>query len=202
MTNIALLRDNGAEQRAVVAPPLRADLSGLEIAGDETRPGFDNHRVFEGQNPLLFPFAEARVLRSDPALAYVQAEERYGRIGYSPEELATKSDGLRVQADGVLAEALGVRLEPLAAEPQRGCRRLEAEGDGLTFFADPPGALLVANGGKPVPIGLRRFSQTLTAPIGTIAPGQAAFLRVPPDDVPGRWQAATSASTLTLCSPP
>jgi hypothetical protein len=202
MANIALLRDNGAEQRVLIAPPLRADLAGLEIAGDETKPGFDNHRVFEGQNSLLFPFAEARVLRPDPALAYLQAEERYGRIGYSPEELVTLSDGLRVQADGVLAEALGVRLVPVAAGPRRGCRRLKAQTDGLTFAADSPGALVVADRDNPVPIGLRRFSQTITAPIGAVAAGQAAFLRIPPDHVPGRWQAVSTASTLTLCSPP
>lgn len=201
MTNIALLRDNGAEQRVLIAPPLRADLSGLEIAGEETRPGFDNHRVFAGQNSLLFPFAEARVLRPDPALAYVQAEERYGRIGYSPQELASQGDGLRVQTDGVLAEALGVRLEPVAAAPRRGCRRLHAQANGLTFLADPPGALVVADGGEPVPIGLRRFSQSLTAPLGIVAAGHTAFLRVPPDRAPGRWHAATSASALTLCPP-
>jgi hypothetical protein len=202
MANIALLRDNGAAQRVLVAPPLRAELSGLEIAGGETRPGFEPHRVLEGQNSLVFPFAEARVLRPDPALAYVQAEERYGRIGYSTEELATQSDALRAHADAVLAEALGVRLVPLAAGPRRGCRRLRAQTDGLTFAADAPGAVVVADRDNPVPIGLRRFSQTITASIGAVAAGQAAFLRVPPDHVPGRWQAATSASALTLCPPP
>jgi len=203
LANIALLRDNGALQRVLIAPPLRAELSGLEIAGGETRPGFDASQVLGGKSSLSVPLGEAGVLRDDPALAYVDAADRYGRIGYSPGQLAAQNDGLRAHADAVLAEALGVRLEPIAEKPLRHCRRIQASpGGGVTFSAGPPGVVVASVAGIPVPIGLRRFSQTITAPIGTVAAGQAAFLRVPPDHVPGRWQAASTASTLTLCSPP
>jgi hypothetical protein len=133
----------------------------------------------------------------------VDATDRYGRIGYSPGQLAAQNDGLRAHADAVLAEALGVRLEPIAAKPLRHCRRIQASpGGGVSFAAGAPGVVVASVDGIPVPIGLRRFSQTITAPIGTVAAGQAAFLRVPPDHVPGRWQAASTASALTLCSPP
>ncbi len=196
-TNLALLRDNSAVQRQL-STVLREELTGLELAG-RAAPGFNPSSVLGGQNQLVVPFAEAAVLRPQPALSYVQAAQAYGNLGFSTSEISGRDEEARARTDAVLAAAEGLTLQPAQKDQIGRCRKpRRSSADGVSFELPPGGVALSSPIGGAV--SARRLASTPTVPLGSLTPKVPAALRAPRDAAPGRWQITAAAPSLRLCA--
>ena len=112
-TNIALLRDSGSTLR-FSATQERAALAGIEIAG----PNANRSYVPDvGSLEVTLAFGPG-----DDTGTYLDAVDRYGSIGYSPEQVRGLAEPLRELTDQSLVKALGLGLTPSAGDlPRRGC---------------------------------------------------------------------------------
>lgn len=120
--------------------------------------------------------------------------EKYGRYGYTIEELRSQPEGVRQTADIVAARGMELAVTESVAPGSR-CRTSQT----TTIRLPRGGARLVAEGGSP--LLLRRFADNYAAEIGQLQPGVAATVRVPPDAAPNAWHAyAPSGGRLTACS--
>ena len=194
-TNIAQLRNNARSLRDDYAPILRAELAGLELAGDRTVADFDPHTPLDGQNNLVIPFAEAVVLRDSPAASYLRAVEDYGKVGFTAEELVGRDDSVSARADAVLAAALGISLKP--AVRLGACRQLGSASPAGTSFPLPPAGVVIQSA-RAAPVSIGRFAPP-SVEVGILARGQPAVLAAPPDSAPGRWLVSVPAAPLRVC---
>jgi hypothetical protein len=197
-SNIAALRNGARGIRDGYTPNLRAELTGLELAGDRLSPDFDPHTPLDGQNSLVIPFAEAAVLRASPAQSYLEAVDRYGGAGFEAEQLAQRDDAVRARTDAVLAAALGVRLQPVPIAPPDGCRRLSST-SGMSVVFPLTSDATVIESERPAAVSLGRFASTPTVDLGALAAGRPAALIAPSGSAPGRWQASVDSASLRVC---
>jgi hypothetical protein len=195
-TNLALLRNESRTLRNDYAPTLRAELSALELADGQIDPGFDPANAIEGRNNLLIPFAEAAVLRSSPARSYVEAADRYGSLGFGPDELVAGPESIRIRTDAVLGAALGLRLRAAEA-PREACRRLTS-GSGTIAFALPPAGAVIA-AGRPAEVRIGRLAATPAFDLGGLEPGRPAVVSAPRLSAPGRWRVEVQTGALRIC---
>jgi hypothetical protein len=196
--NLLMLRDGGDDLSAL-ARPVRAALGGVDAAGELARRDLDIKAAAQGA-PLGLPFQIPSLPGETAVDSYRAVADSYGAVGYSLEELRERGEDERALADSVLAAALGIGLAP--AEPaasQSGCETLGAG-------ADQPAAVELASGsglvvearGESTEVFLRRFADSTAKPIGTVAPGEAAALETPADELPETWVVSVS-SPATLC---
>jgi hypothetical protein len=185
MTNVMLLRDAGIVNRAD-AEQQRAVLAGIQVAGANAQPDFVPEN---SPGPILFSFGQVYATGT-----YLAAADRYGDVGYSPDELATKPEQLREVADANLVGALGLSLQPSEQKNFGECNEVPA---GSPVGLQPPGSIALRSeaGGD---VSLRRFADAGGASVGTLAPGTPAELTLPADDVEQEWT-LTSTTDLRVC---
>ncbi|HEV7461058.1 MAG TPA: hypothetical protein VGN78_11010 [Solirubrobacteraceae bacterium] len=186
--NLARLRD-GAHFYRSFTTSLRAQLTGLELARDHVSPGF----MASSPTSFLAP------VRAGP---YLAAVDRNGSPAYSPAELARQPEDKRHDADAVVVAALRIGIAPAApGATARNCRRV-AGGSSVTLPVGPPGVRLTAPASAA--IALRRYASTSTVPVGSLPPGRAVDLRIPPDRSRRTWQAVVTPAPggVTVCELP
>jgi hypothetical protein len=197
-TNFSVLRDRAAGSRYEYAPQARAALAGLDIAGERADPAF----AFGGLDLPPGLFAAFVGAGANPTSKYLAATERFGRLGYRPEELSDGSGKGKqpyeaAYADLVLVTALHLGVEPVPRDTRRaGCRQVGL--DMSTFPVNPGDAVIVEGASGPVEV--RRFSGLATRKIGTATAGRPFLVRIPPDRAPNhRWQVSVAGSSLRVC---
>jgi hypothetical protein len=196
-TNLIKLRDEGRELRSTITPSALTDLGALELAGERADPAFQLPET-EPRSPLTLSFAAIEEQGEPPLAAYLAAVERYGALGYAPEEIGAQTEVDRVRADALLARALGVGLEPYDGTLQ-GCRRLEAEPGGVVSLTLPPRGLVLESDQPTAPVEVQRFGTEVAVPLAGLSPGQPALLRIPPDGAAEPWRASVAVESLRAC---
>jgi hypothetical protein len=203
--NLFLLHDEGTKLRSAYAVQVKAAFAALDIAGDSARRNFDpppvpgGQGVIEGQSPLKFPFGLTSIFDGEPVAAYREAAERYGRLGYSPEEIEAAADSVKTQTDSILVAALGLRLRNgSASSTAERCRQLRSDSDGLTHVRLPRGgAVLESQAGGSVSV--RRLAREAWIPLGSLAPATPALLSIPSDSLPDSWWLVSDSRSLRVC---
>ena len=187
--NLALLRDAGKTFRGYSAG-VQSQLAVLELARDRVDPNFDPPEVS---------------LVTAPASAYFAVVDRYGSAAYSLAELERQSEGVRGAADRALSDELGLRLQASRAGPLAGrCETVSRGGAGAAIAFELPrrGATLRVRGAAPATLTLGRFGDLPSADLGSLSPGEAATLRIPPDASPRPWLASVAgARSVEVCPP-
>jgi hypothetical protein len=206
MTNLALLRYNAAQLRDFYAVQVRAAYGALDVAGERAKANFSPPSpgpqavVSGGQSPLTFPFKQLADRGESPTAAYRAVAARYGPLGFSLDEIRANAEDVRAQVDSVLVAALGLKLTPAAPRVPHGrCHPIREQPGQTSFSRLPRGGALLTVGGVGGSVEVRRFADSTAVPLGSLAPGQAAILRVPADRAPGPWWVSASGSSALLC---
>jgi hypothetical protein len=211
VSNIGAFRDGGRYLRSS-AQNTTADLGALELARPLARP--DTVATGLPGYPLL-------VVRAGP---YFSAERSLGSPAATPTEIPAKSAAARRGADLDLIAIHRVALRQSAPQPRGGTRpRVERVAGGvvadggpacLVFAADavgptgvghdvditlPRAGVWLAAQGGPVIAGVRRFGDDFQ-PIGGVAAGASAALRIAPDLAADAWHLRfTPARRVIVC---
>jgi hypothetical protein len=119
--------------------------------------------------------------------SYFPAERELGTPAFGPRRLAGASEAVREAADSQLIAIHAVRLEPVPARAlaRSACEVLNAA-TGEHVQVPRGGLEFLARGGN-VGVELRRFASN-PRPLGSLAVGRAARLRIAPDGAPEPWQ--------------
>lgn len=204
--NVSVLRDRATELRNVDSVQTRAALTGLELAHGQIAPKFlppppDFDLPLLGhQSPLGVPFTALPAGRS-AATDFPAAIERYGRLGYTPQELVAKGEPAGAEADSVLAGALALQLAeaPPGLREGRPCVAV-ASGIGTNPTARlPRGGAALRAGPDGAEVQIRRFASGVAVPLGALQPHGLAALRIPPDGVATPWRIYVPSGRLTAC---
>lgn len=176
----------------------RTEYAMLELARPRVRTDYfpaDDPRVGEAGAVIFVPLS---------ADTYYQAQDEFGGIGYSLDQIRGQSLEKREIADATLAGALELKLKPAAvpADPASCPSSLDGRpGHPVFFYVEPGGVLLGSHVGRPVHVGVGRFAKGGDpVPIGTLRPGEWANLRIPPDSAPERWW-VTVDGAVHVCPP-
>ncbi len=169
----------------------RAELGAIEIARNTVQPSFAVNDVAH------FP-------AGIPAGVYLQAVDRYGSPAYTPAQISSAPDAVRVAADGVLVRAASLRLEltPGAATEDGSCHTVDPKRSKHRYVAELPATgLVIKAGSATAQIGARRFAQTGLTSLRPLRPGEEATLTAVHDRVSLPWRiAVTSKAAFTLCA--
>jgi hypothetical protein len=198
--NLNMLRERAADYRSG-HEVVRAEMTGIEVAGERVDPDFDLPAATGGRSFWSFPFVLLSERGESPAELYVTATQRYGPLGFSPAELREQHESRRERADSVLVAALGLELVPTERPSAGDCLQVE-EGpeQGIVHFELPAGSLAVLQprGGEG-PVAVRRFATDTGVELGELRPGQAAVLELPDDRLPEPWRASAPGASLLVC---
>jgi hypothetical protein len=194
VSNVGAFRDAARDLRARTLL-IRAEVGTLDITRHIVKPGY----VSEG-----FLFDEV------VAGPYLSAEKALGTPAASPAEIAAMPADVRKAADSQLIRIHEVSLRGSTAGLRPGARPavegvvggvVTGRGACVTFRpagVTPPGAtselrvavprtgLLVTSEGSPAAVGLRRFAEEFQ-PLGSVASGASAVLRIGPDLATQPW---------------
>ncbi len=197
-TNVALLRDGGANWRTFYATPSRADLTALEVAGPNAAPDY----IPEGNSlGLTDAFTELSQKGEPPTASYLAAARRYGGVGFSAQEVPGQPESVRARVDRGLVGAMQPALTPVvgAGPKKAGCRVMRSTpGAGLAIDLPPGGATLETRG-PARQLALRRFATAASIPLGTLLPNAPVELALPADGASRPWQLLSRASPLRVC---
>jgi hypothetical protein len=178
----------------------RTEYAMVDLAKAHVDPGYA-----PGEDPQVTEKGGA-VFTALVAGDYLRGAERFGRIGFTPDEVAEQSPELRTVADLSLVGAL--RLKPVPTAPparQAGCRTLRPEEGSALAEAPLPrgGALLGAPGAGFATAGLRRFADPGAPSYELVRLGEEGWveLRIPPDSVATPWQ-LTADGPVEVCPLP
>jgi hypothetical protein len=205
LRNQERLFDNGSDR-------LRAGLTSLALAGSAVPPKFSLANALFGGSGL-------------PAFAFQRVLADYGSPAYSPAELSSRPQPVRIAADEVLLRASGSELQPRGTLPasrnstprdllassgrwttvSRGCIELRpSNAVALGVLSLPAGHNLglAAHAGPPVIVKAGLFADSATIGIGSLQGGGKAVLDLPATDgVLQHWQVAIQARQRVLaCS--
>lgn len=158
-----------------------------------------------------FPAEDPRVSEAGAAIfvplsadTYYRAADEFGGIGFSLEQIRHESLERREVADATLAGALELKLRPGAAPADPAACPSSLDGTPrhpVFFYADRGGVLLGSRASRPVHVGVGRFARGgEPVPLGGLAPGKWADLRIPPDSAPDRWW-VTVDGPVRVCPP-
>jgi hypothetical protein len=177
VANIIRLRDAGSAGRAETMQA-RAELTGIELAGDAADPAY----VPIGATfPIAFSIGPER-----PASTYLAATNRYGTIGYSPEEVRGLGETSKALVDERLAEALSLSLRPAqSALPSRDCGQVRS----LDLTAGQTARL---ESDRAATVYVRRFAERSAVEVGRLVRGEATTLAAPADEISQPWRVTTS----------
>ncbi|MEZ5076266.1 MAG: hypothetical protein R2725_02365 [Solirubrobacterales bacterium] len=202
--NFFVLRDGGVSLRAENTPIVRASLSAFEIAGPSAQSRFelvhpDGTPAIE-QGGIGVPIRILEAQGRSPARSYEEAVARYGRIGFSEDELAGQPDVVGATTDALLAEAEGVKLEPAPARAGlKGCDSGTAT-DGIPAVLHvPEGGAWLELRGAAADLTLGRFAGVENVPLGTASASTPLALKIPEDRSAVPWRIAAPAGTLIVC---
>lgn len=179
-----------------------AQLTAIEIARGRIAPGF-------AVNPDL-----AAGLFAGP---YLGAVDELGSPTTSEADLVRSRPPLRIAADDTLVEGMRLALAPVSrlmaagappgvagttggkAAAAGSCVRLRpAGGRQAAELQLPVGGIGIRATGRPVDVTLRRFAASDAAkPVGTVAPGSEAILKIPADHGRTPWVARLSTASPT-----
>jgi hypothetical protein len=186
--NLAKLRD-GRDAMLPEADANRAEYAMVDLARERVDPAFvatSDPRVQRAGGAVFVPLA---------AGPYLEAEDRYGPLGFSLERIRSESPTVRNVADATLVAALGLALRPSSApaNPASCPSVIDASAGDPAFFDLPAGGALLGARGGGVEVGLSRFSAGVyQAPVGRLRTGSWATLKIPPDSAPDPWLAVVS----------
>jgi len=185
-SNVALLRDGSAFLR-LSAVSERAALAGIEIAGPDANRSYVPD---VGSLEVTLAFGPG-----DDAGTYLDAVDRYGSIGYSPEQVRGLPEPVRELTDRSLVRALGLAVSPSAKGlPHRGCVDLGPDPGATPSLELAPGQTLALESDRGATVKLNRFGDAPMAPVGSLKPGEVGTLTVPADGIPDPWHVTSSAS--------
>ncbi len=126
-----------------------------------------------------------------PAGDYLEAAERFGRLGMQLDELRGEDLQRREIADASLLGALGVELEQAPSPPDPpGCpSSLDGRPRAPVFFDAPRGGVLLGSrAGRPIEVAVGRFGKGGPGlRLGKLAPRAWTRVPLPPDSAPDRW---------------
>jgi hypothetical protein len=177
----------------------RAQLAGVELAG---------HNVDPDYQPAEF---------GPNAGEYLEAADNYGSIGFSPAELASQPEAVRLQGDRTLVESQGLAFVPAASTspppagtPSRALGSVEREGapPGCVVTAsshsevalDSPAFWVRSNGLQEAGLNLGRFADQAFTPLTPPPPGVAAGMVLPADGIDEPWRLGIdSQEPVTVC---
>jgi hypothetical protein len=167
--NLDDLRAGGRDLR-LTSDVAKAELGAVEIS---------RRTVAADYSPPL------RAFYGVPAGAYLAAIDRYASSpAESPDQIAAANEHARERADAVLRAALPVRLAPAAPDlPGTAGRTCIRRRSGSHFRVPPEGVEILAAGGAPIHLGIRRFASRY-AELGAVPPGEGRYLRPPGDLAP------------------
>ncbi len=175
---------------------VKAQLAMLELGGDAIPPAYDPHA-----DPALAEIVPAQLPLH--AGSYQLAVERFGSVGFSPEEVLEQEPFVREGADQVLAGALAIGLTPAAAAGERAnCDVTAAETPGGAVVRDLPPGTYELRAEAPAAVALGRFADGYPVALDELAAGEAATLEIPADEETGRpWRlSTTSAEPVAICA--
>jgi hypothetical protein len=212
LANLGDLRDGGRYLRSQ-APSARAGLGALELARPQLEPDFVASS-FPGH-----PFIR---MQAGP---YFAAADSLGSPAASPAEIAAAPAGAREVADAELTRIHEVALAPGGSSARVGSRpavdavtggavtergacvafrpadaRAAGIASELAFTLPSAGVLLTAAGG-PATVAVRRFADGFPAqPLGMLAAGGSATLRIPADLADRPWHVRVASDRgVTAC---
>jgi hypothetical protein len=163
---------------------IRLTTSALDIAG----PGA------EADQKISFPVADFI-----PAGRYLRTAEQHGSPGYSEEALLDRSSVERERVDGMLVEFMDVELSSASGD-SKGSRCRSVPSVAIPGTPIGPGAYRLSNTGQ-VSAGLvlGRFNEYPRVDLGTVPPGAARSLEIPPDRSDRSWRIAAKGGPVLLC---
>jgi hypothetical protein len=136
---------------------------------------------------------------------YLDVRQRYGSLGIPLDEVRSEDLRLRWVADATLAGALEIGLEHAAApaDPASCPSVLDAHRGNAAFFdLERGGVLLGSRAGRPVEVGVSRFARALAqVPLGKLAPGDWATVKIPPDAARDPWLAVVDGPVYVCALP-
>ncbi len=181
--NLNILRQQGDLMRDQ-ASSTRAELAGIQIAAGNANPDYTPVADSGFGTPVVLAFTT--VAEDEPPTgAYLEAVDRYGPVGYSPEQLRERDESLRVAADIRLVGALDLGLVPAReGDPSRTCD--PAQGASGSFELPPGGQVAIETEGAGE-VKLGRFADSPSVSVGALARSQPVLLRTPADDQPEPW---------------
>ncbi|MBN8867463.1 MAG: hypothetical protein J0H98_07900 [Solirubrobacterales bacterium] len=185
--NLTIIRDNGEIYRE------RAEKVSAQITASTMI-----HRMGEfAPGPGAKPLASL-VETYSPAITEIgPAAGRYG-LGIPGDEIAGRPEPTRAQIDSILIGAIGPRLVPIASRPGD-CSPAEPVAGSYLADLPPGGAVLEGNRGGTVGIG--RFSDRISATVGTLEAGRPALLAIPEDGAETPWKAGMDVP-FKVCAAP
>ncbi len=192
-SGIATLEDRYQELKGASAV-VRGNLAGLEIAADSVDPEL----VLTPENSGFNYFT---LVTAGP---YLSAADDFGSPAYTPEELATATDGAREGADRVLAAALGLELTPTdATSATAGCTTITGVAPGTPSTTLPSGgAILTSASGSGAEVLARRYStDQFPVDLGLVPAGESRRLDIPADGSQQPWeiQVQSGGGVLRVC---
>lgn len=138
------------------------------------------------------------------AYTYLEAADEFGSLAFPLERIRGSSLDLRRIADATLVGALGLRLRSAEAPADpTACpsSRDGTPGNSVFFYVGRGGVLLGSLARHPVNVSVGRFGTGGSGvPLGRLAPGSWADLRIPPDSAPDRWW-VTVDGPVYVCPP-
>jgi len=175
----------------------RTEYAMLDLARGHVRPEYG-----PGKDPVVGE-AGGTTFTALEAGNYLKAAEEIGPIGFSLEEVAEQSPGLRRIADVSLIRALRLEPVPVAAPSQTtGCQELRPDAPGALAETSLPrgGAVIGASGKDFATVGLRRFSDPGAPSYELVRLGEEGWvgLEVPPDSAATPWH-LTADGPVTVC---
>ncbi len=189
VSNIGLLHD-GYTVFKPQSDAGRAQLAAVEIARGTVRDDF----------------AFSLLLQVIDAASYFSAIDAFGSPAMTEEELASSADEIRGAADLTLAPALRLRLVAIPSSSvsygsQQTCRVIPRSRSGATSVQVGPGRLTMSRATSPVLISLERFANKYPIAMGTLSPGGAVTMKIPPDRSSRLWRMRLeSDGRSTLCT--
>jgi len=170
---------------------------GNEVAAEVTASTLVSSAFPYLPGPSAKPVTE---LVSDAPTAIIGgAEERYGGIGLSEDELLAQPPELRAKADSILVQAFGLGLTGFEGARPASCERVTATADGtITGLELAPGGVVLESKAAGN-VFLKRFDSEFSTKVGTLMPNQELALYIPPDDGSTPWQLMAEVPSLTVC---
>ncbi len=131
---------------------------------------------------------------------YLDAVDRFGSAGHSPDQILARPEHVRRYADEELAYLLEPRTEPVPRGPEGRGDCTPVEPGELELTIPPDGLLLHAAPGTAPELSLRRFADGFYVGIPGPAAGTSGELRLPADASEQPWQLRLKVSSpLTVC---
>ncbi len=195
---------------------VRSELTALDLAADRVAP------QFQPENPSLrppIPYTHTGIT----AQQYFVTADAYGSPAFSPAELRGQAPADKRVTDVVLAHALNLQLRPVPAIPASsesvrpsvvttdakvhnsapGCVTIDPGDTAASTQLQLPrgGGAVSASGPSRVPLALGRFSPGYGYPLGSLGPGRAALIPIPPDSdqTPWRLLVGPSKDAVRVC---